>query len=42
MYKMYTYMFIVIHNIYGRISVITIIADKKNSSMVELRPQDGT
>jgi hypothetical protein len=34
-------MIIVTHNIYGRISVITIIAGKKNY-MVELRPQDGT
>jgi hypothetical protein len=34
-------MIIVTHNIYGRISIMTIIADKKNN-MAELRPQDGT
>jgi hypothetical protein len=40
-YTIYTYMIIVTHNIDGRISVMTIIADKKNN-MVELRPQDET
>jgi hypothetical protein len=34
-------MIIVTHNIYGHITVMTIIAGKKNN-MVELRPQDET
>jgi hypothetical protein len=33
-------MIIVTHNFYGRISVMTIIAGKKNN-MVQLHPQDG-